>query len=158
MANTDNPNGFTFVRSLSGKTGTPLVEVPLATTQTVTKGDALALSTGQATIAASSSGQIYGVAAESKTTTTSTAQILMYPATPDNLFEAQCEGTYAASMIGTACDIEGTTGIMEVNEDATTEKVFMIMEANSESEIGANTRVRGIFVRSSYTGLEDAET
>ncbi len=157
MANRDNPDGFTFVKNLSGSTGDEMVTVLLATTQTIAKGDALALSSGEATIAVYTSGLIFGVAAQDKTTTTATEEILMYPAIPTNEFEAQCEGTYALSIRHSAVDIAGATGVMEVNEDATTEAVFQITGENSNSEIGANTRVRGVFVRSSYLDLEDEQ-
>lgn len=151
MANTDNPNGFKFVKSLYGEA--ILDSVVLA--GTVAKGDALVFASGTATIALSSSGTIHGVAAEAGI---SGETILFYPALPGYVFEGQCSGTYAAaSHLHVDVDLEGTTGIQEVNEDATTEKVVHIIGYNSNSAIGANTRVQFTFPRSSYTGLEDAE-
>jgi hypothetical protein len=155
MANTDNPNGFKWIKNLTASD--ELITVTLATTQTIAKGDALQLSSGQAIIATSGAGQIFAVAAEAETTTTATADILVYPAYPWYEFEGQCSGTYAASIRHSAVDIEGTTGIMEVDENATTEKVFQVTGHNPNSEIGANTRVTGVFIRSSYLDLQDAE-
>jgi hypothetical protein len=122
---------------------------------TVAAGDALVFASGECTIALSNSGQIHGVAAEAGV---DGDEIMFYPAVPTNIFEAQCSGTYAtASHLGVAVDLEGTTGIQEVNEDSTTEKVVKIMELKSGSEVGANARVYVTFPRSSYTDLEDAE-
>jgi hypothetical protein len=157
MANTDNANGFTWVKNLAGGGVPELIPVTQATTQTITKGDALELSSGQAIVGTSSSGTILGVAAQSQTTTTATATLLIYPATPWNVFEAQTSGTYAASIRHSAVDIEGATGVMEVNENGTTEKVFQVIGENPNTEIGANSRVWGVFVRSSFLDLQDAE-
>lgn len=152
MANRDNPSGFKWIRS-------PGSSVPLVDTcvlaGTVAKGDALVNGgAGTHTIALSSSGTIHGVAAEAGV---SGDTILFYPAGPQNEFEAQCSGTYAATIVGYAVDIEGTTGIQEVDEDATTEKVFQVTGYNDNDSVGANTRVRGFFVRASYNDTEDAE-
>ena len=153
MANVDNPSGFVWVKTIGSNT--PYVDwVTLG--GTVSKGDALVFSGGACTIALSNSGLIHGVAAEDGV---SAESIMFYPATTSNIFEAQCSGTYAtASHLAAVVDIEGTTGIQEVNENATTEKVFQILELSPASVVGANARVRGIFPRSSYTGLEDVET
>lgn len=155
MANLDTPNGFRWVKTIGSNT--PYVDwVTLA--GTVAAGDTLVASSGTCTIGLSSSGTLHGVAAEPGV---SGDEIMFYPATTSNIFEAQCSGTYAtASHLGVAVDIEGTTGIQEVNEDATTEKVFQILELKNDgvNAAGANARVLGFFVRSSYTGLEDAET
>lgn len=157
MANVDNPNGFRCYDALTGEIA--LESGTLAVSQTITKGDALIISSGQLQIAVSTSGTIHGVAAESVTTGPgSTASILYYPIDHNNRFEGQCSGTFAESLIGSMVDIEGTTGIMEVNEDATTEQVFVIQGyvKDGTNEIGANTRVFGDFVRSSYLPLRAA--
>ena len=159
MANVDNPNGFRCIGTLSG--GEPqIVEVTLADSQTIAQGDALIFSnigTAQTVqIAVYTSGVIAGVAAEAVTTSGSTDTILMYPADPDYIFEAQCSGTYASASHDFKCvDIEGTTGIMEVNENLSTYCVFQIlgMVNNNKNEAGANARVYGRFVRSAYTPL-----
>ena len=153
MANVDNPHGFKWIRSVGSPV--PLMD-KITLAGTVAAGDTLVNGgSGTCTIGLSNSGTIHGVAAEAGD---SGDEILFYPAGPDNEFEAQCSGTFAATMIGTAVDIEGTTGIQEVNEDASTEKVFQITGYNDNDEVGANTRVRGFFVRATYNDLEDAET
>lgn len=152
MANTDNPNGFKWVKTIGSNT--PYVDY-VTLGGTVTAGDALVFSAGACTIALSNSGLIHGVAAESGV---SSDVIMFYPAIPQNVFEAQCSGTYsAASHLGAAVDLEGTTGIQEVNEDSANEDVCKIMELKPGSEEGANSRVYVTFPRSSYTELEDAQ-
>lgn len=150
MANINNPNGFTFNSMLSGQ---PTIKTGvLADSQTIAKGDALVISSGQLGIGLSNSPALYGVAAEAKVTDGAVADILFYPATKDTLFEAQCSGTFAESMVGADVDIEGATGVMQVNENATTEQVFHIVDyiRTDENAIGANTRVIGFFTRSQY--------
>lgn len=151
MANYDNPNGFKCYDAIAGEI--TLKPGTLAESQTIAKGDALIISSGQLQIALATSGLIHGVSAEAATTGAGeTKEIIFYPVDHNNRFEAQCSGTFALSLIGSTVDIEGTTGIMEVNENATTEQVFQIQGyvKDGENEIGANTRVIGDFVRSSY--------
>lgn len=160
MANYDNPNGFRWVKSLVGGVNNPeILKMEAAGSQTIAVGDAVILSSGYVAIAASNSGLIHGVAASPVTSSTQGDEILVIPATPWNVFEGQCSGTYAVTVRGTAVDIEGTTGIMEINEDATTEKVAQVIGelGDPNNSVGANTRVLFTFVRSSFTGLEDAE-
>lgn len=156
MSNTDNPNGFNVVKTLSGGPPT-IVEVPVATTQTLAKGDPVYLSSGQVTIAASSTGAIFGVMAQDAASLTANTLVKVYAACENNIFEGQCSGTFARSIIGTSVDIEGTTGIFEINENATTELVARIIGWNSNDEVGANTRVQFIWARSSFNDFQDAE-
>lgn len=155
MANNDNPNGFRCIGLFSGGPVPEPMEFTLATSQTITKGDALIMNNNLVQIALSNSGAIHCVSAETKTTTAgATATILAWPADPNYLFEAQCSGTYAAaSHLYTLVDIEGATGEMEVNENANTEQVFQVLGhvQNDDNEIGANTRVWGRFMRSTFT-------
>ena len=159
MANDDRPRGFKPVKTVAGKT--PLiVEFELATSQTIAEGDALTLSSGQAAIATASSGNILGFAAEAKTTGGTAANIKMYPAERDTIFEGQTSGTLAQSNLGSAVDIEGATGVMEINENATTEQVVQLLElaptTNSDqtaNAFGANADVRFKVLRSAWDGL-----
>ena len=153
MPNTDNAHGFTYDASVSRPI--PILETGLlAISQTIAKGDALVFSGGQLSIALSNSGAIHGVAAEAKVTTGAATDTIQYiPATLDNFFSAQCSGSYSsASHDFVPCDIEGATGIMEVNENATTEGVFCItgMVNDGKNAEGTNARVRGYFIRSTY--------
>lgn len=151
MANTDNPNGFRFAKALAGylqvKTHT------LESGQTVADGDALVLdrTSGKLNIWSSSFDEIYGFAAEACDASTADTDCKYIPALPWYVFEGQCSGTYDATMQGIECDIEGTTGIMEVNEDAHKQRLIKIIEPISTTEVGANSRVLFVVVRSSYS-------
>ena len=151
MANVDNANGFTFIKAIGGRG--ELWKGTLEISNTIAKGDALIVSNtaGQVEIAVDTSPQIIGIAAEDKVTGAgATAEILYYPALPNYVFEGQCSGTFAATMINTAVDIEGATGVMEVNEDATTEDVIQIIGVDPNTEIGANSRVQFLILRSGF--------
>ena len=150
MANVDNPNGFTCVQ------GGFVIHFPVAASQTLAKGDAVALSSGQVTIATGTSGALLGVMAAPSASASANTLVPVYVGCDQNVFEGQCSGDSAISLIGTSVDIEGTTGVMEVNEDATTEQVIRIVELDPNSEIGTNGRVRFVINRSQYNGYTAA--
>jgi hypothetical protein len=156
MANVDKIIGFRCIGTLSGATPRKF-PMTLAGSQTVAVGDPLiATSIGSAAtveIALYTSSLIHGVCGEAAT---ATGEIQAWPADPDYLFEAQCSGTYAAASHLFKCvDIEGTTGIMEVNEDSSTYAVFQILGLvdSDDNAAGENARVYGRFVRSSFSPL-----
>ena len=156
MANKDIPNGFSFVRSLTGQQA-PLSGA-LAANQTISKGDALIINAGLIEIGLFTSGLIWGVAAEDAVSgavvTRNEDRIAFYPAVPGNIFEGQCSGTTAAATVGSQADIEGATGVMEINEDASVEDVVLIhaliSDIREEVDIGLNDRVEFEFIRSSF--------
>ena len=154
MANPDTPNGFRPVRSDSGQSA--VVFFSVAASQTIAKGDAVILASGLVEIAVLTSPQLLGVAASAKVTTTVTRadRIAVYVAIPSQTFEGQCSGSSTAALVGTACDIEGATGVMEVNENATTEDVIQITGIRSDEDVttalGLNDIVRFVILRSQY--------
>jgi hypothetical protein len=149
MANTDNPNGFRWYGSL---TGAPPTIRSIILAGTVAQGDTLVQGTATATIGLSNSGNILGVAMEAGE---SGDTIQYYVATDWDLFEAQCSGTYSTNYLNQNVDIEGTTGIQEVNEDSTTEGVFRILGLVEDgvNAAGANARVYGTFIRGLHAAL-----
>ena len=162
MANNDRPTGFRFVRSMSGQMAP--VRGRVAASQIIAKDDALIINgSGLIEIAVATSGQIYGVADAPITTTGSvdeTDTVQFYPAHDQAVFEAQTSGSSTLALVGTDVDIEGATGAMEVNENATTEQVFRILGLKSdkdvELELGLNDRVYGIFTRSQWNNYRAA--
>jgi hypothetical protein len=156
MANTDNPNGFKVWKSGAGSS--PKIKwMPANASQTIEKGDAVILNTtGDLNIAVSDSGALYGVAAGDVTTTAADEQTKFPVYVFDGITEfiGQCSGTFAASLVGDFVDIEGATGVMEVNENAGTEKVLQIIGYHPSDEIGANTRAVFKCVLSQYQGTE----
>ena len=157
MANRDNPKGFKWVRSLLGNDTSPIVkEAPVGASTTIAEGDTIILSSGLATIGLSNSAQIYGVAIEAVATGAGeTDTIKFIPALPWYVFRGQCNGTYAITVNGTNVDIEGATGVQEINEDATTEKVVCVLELSDlpNNAVGANAEVDFVFTRSQFLGI-----
>jgi predicted RecA/RadA family phage recombinase len=158
MANPDTPNGFTLVRSDYGQA--VVVHYPVAASQTIAKGDAVILSSGLVNIAVATSGALLGVAAASITTGASVTRddtVPVWVALPGHVFEGQCSGSTVASTLGSECDIEGATGVMEVNENASVEDVLQIVRLRSDYDIdlalGANDRVEFVIKRSQYVAL-----
>lgn len=162
MANVNNPNGFIFVKSLVGSDASPVIwEAEVAASQTIAIGDALAITSGQVVIAASSSAQLLGFAVEAIVVAGGATGIISFiPALPHYVFQGQCSGTFAQSIMFTGVDIEGTTGIMEINENATTEVVVRpialskVTYAGTANTIGLNSRVDFVVQKSVFTGFE----
>lgn len=144
MANLDNPNGFKAVM-MSGGGAIPLFEGMTVTNKALSPGDALTmLSTGLIDIASASSALILGVC-QSKLTAESgvSKKVLYVPAFDNIVFSGQCSGTYTPVNAGELVDIEGTTGIMEINEDAQSVNVVRIigLDQHLDNAVGANARV-----------------
>jgi len=155
MANTDIPNGFSVSSNQYGQSA--VIKFPVAASQTIAKGDAVILASGLVQIAVATSPLLLGIADASITTSGSVDRddtLSVVVALPGMIFEGQCSGDSTAALVGTACDIEGTTGIMEVNENATTEDVIQIVGLRSDEDpnytLGTNDRVRFVMLRSQF--------
>jgi len=168
MANPDLPNGFEPFGPIDGGTGPIVASLGyLNASQTVAVGDALIYSSGRLSIAVATSGSIAGVVApqlgatglgENVYTTSSADDPLYFYPAGDYVFVGQCSGTYAATTV-TPVDIVGTTGIMEINEGASTEDVVVILEAITGNwrgrtglVVGANSVVKFKFVKCMLAG------
>lgn len=155
MANPDTPNGFTVSSNQYGQNA--VIHFPVAASQTIAKGDMVILASGLVQIGLATSPLLLGVADASITTGGSVTRADTVPVTvalPGIIFEGQCSGDSTAGLVGTACDIEGATGGMEVNENATTEDVIQVVGLRSDEDIdlalGTNDRVRFIVLRSQF--------
>jgi len=158
MANSNIPNGFSVSSNQYGQDA--VKSFPVAASQTITKGDFVVLASGLIEIAVLTSPQLLGIAAHDITTTGSVDRndtLAVTVALPGIVFEGQASGSSTAALIGEACDIEGATGIMEVNENATTEDVLQIIGFRSDEdpnyELGLNDRIRVVVLRSQYIPL-----
>lgn len=153
MANIDKPAGFR-VASMPGCF--PVFTAKLKSNVSVSPGDALIMqSTGALDIATASSAAIFGVSQSKITAIAATQQDCLYvPALPTILFSGQCSGTFTPVNVGESVDIEGTTGIMEVNEDAQSVGCVRIvgLEGNVKNANGANARVLFVWNKSQFTG------
>lgn len=151
MANPDAPNGFKYIK------GTLLIShMGVAATQVIKKGDWIVEDTnGYAALAVLTSGQLLGIATQNVNTTGVAAgatDIEYIVALPTTVFQGQCSGTLTQTMLMSDVDIEGTTGIMEVNENAVVEQVLRIVEIPDTTDagpnvVGLNSRVNVICVR-----------
>jgi hypothetical protein len=153
MANVDKPAGFR-VAMMPGEF--PVLTAKLTANVSVSPGDALIMqSTGLLDIALAASATIWGVC-QSKITGAAgvTPDCLYVPALPTIVFSGQCSGTYALTINGTSVDIEGTTGIMEINENAVATAVARVigLEPGLMNAVGLNSRVQFIWTKSQFTG------
>lgn len=153
----DNARGFKWTGSLVGGVAGPRTRAfRMAASTTITEGDAVIFSSGYLDVATATSGTIAGVAVESKTTGAGENPfILMIPALPFYLWTANTSGTPTQAMVGTLVDIEGATGAMEVDEDASTEDVVQIIDIDRDGFTGnafstANSDVIIRFVRTDF--------
>ncbi len=167
MANPDIPNGFEPVRPING--AGPIVATLgyLNASQTVAVGDVVIDTSGKLNIGLSSSGSTWGVVApqlgatalgENVYTTSSADDPLYYYPAGDYVFAGQCSGTYARTIVGPV-DIEGATGVMEINENASTEDVVIILgpilgnwRGRTNLAVGANSMVEFKFVKCQQAG------
>lgn len=141
---TDNANGFKFHSCLYGGAA-PIYKALLASSTAITTGDMLRGSAGYADLSnISATDALLGVSKSVKTSAQSNAnpEITFVPALPGVLFSGNDSGTPTQALIWTKCDIEGTTGIMEVNSDASSvECILLTALKEDESTFAANSNL-----------------
>ena len=119
-----------------------VVSIPLATTQTVTKGMALMMANGYVTDNATTSTEDIGfVALEDKVSTADGDMVLAIPVRGIK-FEADCDDVVSIADRFTRCDLATASTL---NPDANTEGVFFIEEIVGEEEV--SKKVLGYFER-----------
>lgn len=153
MANYDHPNGFRPYMMFGHGGVQPTWHGLLKSNTLVSTGDALYATAGYVTPTATTDKYVVGVATfKNATSTTTNVSALFYPAVDWIYFEGQCSGTMTQAKVWTEVDIEGTRGIQEVNEDATSNKNVLLIGVDPRSSIGANTRVVFLWSKSKFTG------
>jgi len=154
MANLNRPHGFAFEYLLGSSGAAPLVDGTLDTNVSIVPGDALAESTtGYLTIATATSAAIKGVSASTVAGAAGVRpKILLIAALPNAVFSGQCSGTGAQTNVGEDVDIEGTTGIMQLDENASSLKVVHIIGLKPDSALGANAEFLFVWKASQFTG------
>lgn len=135
MANYDNP-GFCLVLNSRRVR-------PYTASGTIAVGDIVAQASGSVLPFVSGTHDApRGIAATAATT----GQTVYVHDQPDLEFVMQTSGSYvAATYDGVLVGVEGTTGIMEINEDATTSKIVKVLRhlpMSGAEDTGANARVR----------------
>jgi hypothetical protein len=161
MANIDNPNGFTFVKSLVG-----FIHIEQATLGADLKaGDAVHMESGVLQLAAGTDTGIYGIMAADGTSGDTNGKF--YPALPWYVFEVQTISTtpfVAATHTNYACDLLGGTGVMELDLNDSNQDQFVVLKlADSRSLItpnvvGANANVYCVVFQSQFLGMPGTAT
>lgn len=125
-----------------------LVRIPLAVSQTISKGDALVWAGGYLAAAESTSEDVRYIAMQGLTTSDAEhTECLVLPVMGVR-FEVGCDAAVSIVDRGTYADL-ATAGT--IDPAATVEKVFMIEEIVGTEEV--STTVRGYFVRFTATPL-----
>ena len=137
MGQAENPYGFWPCDD-----DAKLRQFPEATSQTFAAGDAVYLASGAVTIATAATTEILGVAAMPSSGTAGT-QISVWHR-DDTEFYGRASGANDVEE-GTYCDIEGTTGEMQLNENATSTNVALIVNRVNNDEVTTAAGVRWRF-------------
>lgn len=138
---TYNPYGFMPVDPESAH----IEYYPVATTQTLAKGDPVILSSGQVAIAVeASSAELLGVMAEDAASLTAAVLVAVYD-DPDTVFYARTNADASSVAIGTHADLAGTTGAFTLNVSTSNQDLFCILGTkvgDTNSTVGAHLRVK----------------
>lgn len=155
MANPSTGKGFRWAFSTDGH-APMMLKATLKSNVALVPGDAVEMTTaGLLICATATSSNIFGVC-QQKVTATATAQqsILIIPAADNYVWEGQCSGTFAQTCLGLGVDIEGATGTMEINENATSVKAALIVGLSGAqagtNALGANARVYFTWIKSGW--------
>lgn len=154
MANVDNPNGFRAVSNLGGG-AIPMYPAKVKIGVSLLPGDAIIMLTdGTVDVALAASTTILGVCQSVVVGGVALQDCKYVPAMDSLVFEGQCSGTYTPTNAGVSVDIEGTTGIMEINENAVLTGVARVLKLADGigNAAGANARVLFTWARSQWTG------
>lgn len=117
---------------------------PVATTQTLAKGDPVILSSGQVAVAAVTSAAHMGVMAEASVLATAGTLVPVYD-DPHQEFFIRADGSVAAVEIGYEFDLAGSTGVFVADANASTYNALIFLgvkTGDTSSEIGCHCRVR----------------
>lgn len=120
MANIDSAHGFIVESSFDSGSGIPQWKGRVKAGQTFVIGDPLTMSLGQVRIIATVSEAVVGIAAQNCASLTAGTVVKYVPTLPWIIFSAQTSGAMTSAMVMSLTDIEGSTGIFEVNENAVT--------------------------------------
>lgn len=122
------------------------ISLPLAVSQTITKGMGLVWSSGYLAAAASTTEDAYAIALEDVTTDDSSHTEILCVPVEGIRFQADCDGVVSRADVGNRCDFATSSTL---NPDATSEKVFLIEDIVGEAEV--STVVIGKFSRFTAT-------
>jgi hypothetical protein len=139
QANVDNPNGCKPANLYGGVASFHVYDAAAA--QTIREGDPVKLDhEGRVAIATATDSVLLGFARTAVTASTAGDDIYVYD-DPNEIFQCQCSAAFKISMVGHEVDLEGTTGIYEVNAYSSIYKPVRIVGWNINDTVGDNTRV-----------------
>lgn len=151
MSNTDNAYGFEFYRTLGSTPVPALEEIAVGTNTAIAAGDAIYASSGKAEVCTAATAKVLGVSVEEHTSG-AVGSVLYYPALPHVVFLAQASGNATSGYLGEECDLEGSSGSQEVNEDASSEDVIRIIGKYPVDDWGTNARLQVVFKKNYFDG------
>ena len=105
-------------------THAPIRWLPVASTQTLTKGDFVILSSGKIAIALATSAELCGVIAQDCASLTAGTLVPVY-AYPHTIFEVIADADSSSATIGAEYDIVGATGAMMLDIGGSTYDVLV---------------------------------
>jgi len=153
MANTDKPNGFRPVDEIYQPR-----KWPVAGSEAIAVGDIVALdAAGRVALVTTATTEVMGVAATPVLVTAAAGDDIFVYDNPLQHFEGQCSGSgaladpYTHVTLASCFDMEGTTGIMEIDEDDHATDLIKVIGVGTdpgtgeESAVGANQRKIFIF-------------
>jgi hypothetical protein len=141
MANTDRANGFRVTQNYMGDNPAIAHSWPVAASQTIAKGDVVALdSAGRVIIATASTTANLGASAQVSASAAVDSEILVYD-NPNQVFEAQIStgaltDPYTTRSSAACFDLIATTGGMYVNSAASSVDVFKVVGVGTEPGTG----------------------
>ena len=145
MANVDSAHGFICEGSFGTGGAVPTWKGRVKAGQTFVIGDPVAFSSGQLRIATITD-PIAGVAAENCASLTAATEVKYIPAFPWIVFSGQTSGAFTNARLMSLCDIEGSTGIFEVNEDAVTYGTIRIIGKKDVGNTSLGTWCEVLFI------------
>lgn len=115
--------------------------LPIAASQTLTKGDFVILSSGLVAIALANSAELCGVIAQDCASLSSGTLVPVY-ASPDTVFEVIADADSSSAVAGNALGIVGTTGAMmlDIGDDNSTDVLTLLRANPSDSTSSAYAR------------------
>ena len=157
MANVDNPNGFYPSRNIVNPSYIPVIQGDLKSGENLAAGDGVIAASGFMSILLSNSGVVMGVLAEPINATSAATTGGFHPAVPSLFFHGQCDtGTdyVEATYRYTKVDMTGTTGVMELDLNETTEDHMFIYDLYRDplNSIGAHSRLEFYFAHGEFGG------
>ena len=109
----------------------------IASSQTLTRGDFVILSSNQVAVALANSGALHGVIAQDCASLAANTLVEVWD-DPDEQFVVRCDGSMASALAGATRDIQGATGAMQLDADATSTNVVKLIK-QAEPTLEDNT-------------------